>query len=119
LDSVEILRYAEKGDIKCYLTSNSITDLMYILRKYINDIKIREEAIKNILQIVDIVSVGKKEIFNAFDLEYSDFEDALQICCAKKIKAHYVITRNIKDFKNSDIKIKIPKAFIDLLKNQK
>ena len=43
------------------------------------------------------------DLKNAAVMLTSDFEDALQICCAKRIKADYIITRNIRAFENSKI----------------
>jgi predicted nucleic acid-binding protein len=111
-NSAKVLQMAEKGEIICYITANSITDILYILKKYVKDRSERENIVRNLFEIVDIVSVTKKDIFRSFDYGYADFEDALQNQCAKKMKAQYIVTRNEKDFKDTEIKIVSPEKFI-------
>jgi predicted nucleic acid-binding protein len=110
--AIEILRLSDSGKIESYITSNSITDIFYVLRKYFNKIDDRQRAVKYILNMIDIISVTKTDIFKSFEFEYSDFEDALQTQCAKKIKADYIVTRNEKDFKDKSIKVISPENFI-------
>ena len=117
LHAIEVLRLAERGQIECHITANSITDIFYILRKYLSDPKDRELAIRNILQLVNIVGITKKDIIKSFELQYTDFEDALQTQCAKKLKADYIITRNEKDFKSLTVKVVSAEQFIEIAKN--
>lgn len=110
--AVEILKLSDLGKMESVITSNSITDIFYVLRKYFNKIEDREKAVKHILQMLDIVSVTKTDIFKSFELKYTDFEDALQTQCAKKVKADYIITRNEKDFKDKSVKAISPEKFL-------
>jgi hypothetical protein len=43
------------------------------------------------------------------------FEDALQTQCAKKIKVDYIITRNVKDFKDKAVNVVTPEKFLKLI----
>ena len=57
------------------------------------------------------------EVYNAVKNEkFNDFEDCLQDACAYQNKMDYIITRNIKDFKNSRVKALTPKESISILK---
>lgn len=103
--------------IKSYITSNSITDIFYVIKKFFKKIDDRKKAVRHILQMIDIVSVTKTDIFKSFELDYTDFEDALQTQCAKKIKAEYIITRNQKDFKDNTISVITPEKFMSTLLN--
>jgi predicted nucleic acid-binding protein len=114
--SVEVLRLAEKSRVDCYLTANSITDILYILRKYISDYKDRETAIKNIMQIVEVVSITKRDILKAFEFGLNDYEDALQTQCARKIKADYIVTRNKQDFINIGVEVVTAEEFVEVAK---
>jgi len=51
--------------------------------------------------IVDIANVLKSDVLKAFEMDFSDFEDALLARCARRIKADYIITRNKQDFTKS------------------
>ncbi len=110
--AIEILQLADTKKIEAYITSNSITDIFYVLKKYFKSIEDRKAAVKHILNMIEIISVTKTDIFKSFELEYSDFEDALQTQCAKKVKANYIVTRNKKDFKDQSIKVVTSEEFL-------
>ena len=42
-----------------------------------------------------------------------DYEDALQSVCASRIKADFIITRNLKDFKSSKVMAIKPSELIE------
>ena len=48
-------------------------------------------------------------------MDFKDYEDALQSACATRIKANYIITRNIKDFANSKVAAIKPSELFDRL----
>lgn len=115
--ALEILILSDSGKLESYITSNSITDIFYVLRKYFDSVEDRKKAVKYILQMIEITSVTKTDIYKSFELEYTDFEDALQTQCAKKIKADYIITRNERDFKDKLVETISPEKFIEIFKN--
>ncbi len=44
--------------------------------------------------------------------EFSDFEDCLQMECAKAHEADYIITRNVSDYVTSEVKAIEPKDYL-------
>lgn len=48
-------------------------------------------------------------------LPNTDFEDALQSACALRIKADYIVTRNIKDFKKSRVAVIKPDELLGII----
>ena len=53
---------------------------------------------------IEVVGVTGEIIEKALDNEYfDDLEDCVQYECAKVVGAEYIITRNIKDFKENDV----------------
>jgi predicted nucleic acid-binding protein len=111
--ATRIMELAEQRKLNCFITANNITDIFYILRKYIQSPREREEIIRGILAIIDIVNITRKDIYRSFEHNAADFEDALLAQCAVKIKADYIVTRNQKDFKGSVVAVISP---VDLLK---
>ena len=66
-----------------------------------------------LLNIVDIITINKKNVLNALNSDFKDFEDALQNFSAqneKEIKT--IITRNIKDYKTSSLAVMSPEMFL-------
>ncbi|MCL6613686.1 MAG: PIN domain-containing protein [Firmicutes bacterium] len=110
--SAQILRLSETGKITAFITANSVTDIVYILRKYIPDKSILTLTIQNLLSIVDVADILKTDVLRAFELDFSDYEDALQARCARRIKANYIVTRNPSDFANSSVPALTPESFL-------
>ena len=73
---------------------------MYILKKYVSP-HLVQEIVSTLLLIVDVADVLRSDIRSALASEMNDYEDAVQSACAKRAKANYIITRNLKDFKMS------------------
>ena len=51
-------------------------------------------------------------MLNAASLDFSDYEDAVQASTAERIKAEYIVTRNLKDYKNSTVPPITPEEFL-------
>jgi predicted nucleic acid-binding protein len=113
-ESLKILEACENGDIDGAVTTVTVMDVMYILRKHINPAEVRD-AVWMLLQIVGVVPALKNDISNAFMWDFSDFEDAVQASCAARIKADYIVTRNVGDFEKSTIPSILPEDMLKLL----
>ncbi|BCS80052.1 hypothetical protein CaldiYA01_00120 [Caldicellulosiruptor diazotrophicus] len=98
--------------MKGYIASFVVTDLYYFIAKELGSDK-ATKAIKALLNIVKLVTVTKKDIEKAIENStINDLEDALQIQCAKKIRADFVITRDNK-LKKLIIKAISPSEFVE------
>lgn len=115
-DSLQILRFCEINKAEGHISAVTITDLMYILRKYIEPKGVRQ-AVQALLTILDVAAVGKSEINGAFQSEMTDFEDAVQAQCAKRLKADYIVTRNLRDFKASHVPAISPADAVTMLRS--
>ncbi len=93
------------------VTATTITDIYYISKKG----KGHNEAIEfiaNLLQIVDVLGVNKEVILSSIESEFLDFEDAIQSIVSSFNNIDIIITRNTKDFLNSEIKAISPSEFL-------
>ena len=113
-ESLQILRFCEIGRIEGFVSAITVTDVMYILRKHISPEKVRDSA-RTLTALVDVAGILKSDIVFAFSSDMADFEDAVQASCAERIKANYIITRNLKDFKNSTVPAITPTSALALL----
>jgi len=113
-ESLLILKYCELNIVKGYVSATTVTDVMYILRKHIPPGEVRE-AVKILLLIADVADVLKSDIYYALSSGIKDFEDAVQSSLARRIKADHIVTRNIKDFINSEIPAISPSELIKII----
>ncbi|MCX6054189.1 MAG: PIN domain-containing protein [Chloroflexi bacterium] len=109
--SAHLLVLIETGKIKGYVAFHSITTLFYLIKKDRSSAEARA-AITNLLQFLKIAAVEQYTIEQALNLEYRDFEDAVQMISAVQCKADYLITRNIKDYQPPLLTVLQPVEFI-------
>jgi predicted nucleic acid-binding protein len=112
--SSNVWKICETAQVEGYICALSVPNIVYILRKELTAEK-TEDIIKKLLLIFRIADLTAKDITCAAKMHLSDFEDALQISCASRIKAQYIVTRNVKDFVDSPIAAVKPSEFLDRL----
>lgn len=116
--SSEIYMLGLKKQIFFYTSSNTILTLHYLLKKFINEDNIRK-SLDEITSVVSIIPVDINIIRKSLKSSHKDFEDAIQITSAQSIhNMDCIVTRDLKDFKNSEIKVFTPDEFLTKLQTQ-
>ena len=106
--AIQLFSKAEEKKIKLYTSSHTIATTHYLLKKYLDEKDLREILI-NILDYLNIVAIDLDVLKKGLKSKHKDFEDALQIISAYSIeKIDCIVTRNIKDFKESEIPVLSP-----------
>lgn len=107
------------GEVDGYLTSHTLSDLFYILRKNF-DVEKRKKLLLFLCERMNIIPEDKETIEKALNCEkWNDLEDGLQMQCAKNEDLDYIVTRNIKDFTASSVLPVLLGQFIEICKNWK
>ena len=101
-DSLRVFKYCETNRISGSISALSIPNIVYIMRKELDNNRIKE-ILTTLTSIFTVVDLRQTDLMKAADLDFDDYEDAVQSICASKEKASYIVTRNIKDFKNSSV----------------
>ncbi len=101
----------DQNHIPC-ISASAVTDIVYILRKYIADKKKLLDTVKDFLKLVAILPTTQHTVSNAFLLNFDDYEDAVQLQVAIENKISRIITRNQKDFRSHIVATQTPKAFL-------
>lgn len=101
-DSLKVFKYCETNQIMGCISALSIPNIVYIMRKELDSERIKEILI-TLTSLFTVLDLRETDLIKAAELEFSDYEDALQSICASRAKANYIVTRNIKDFKNSTV----------------
>lgn len=101
-EASKVFKFCEVNKIEGYISAISVPNIVYILRKELDAEKTKKilDQLSLIFKISDLKSDDLKKAAN---LMFDDYEDALKSVCASRIKANYIITRNIKDFTNSKV----------------
>jgi len=104
--------YLMTSKAKIWLTASTITDIYYVTRRTLKDAPAAKKIIATLLNAFNISAVDKTDCLNALDIPNDDYEDALVSTCASKIKAAYIITRNLKDFTDSTVPAISPDEYV-------
>ncbi len=98
----KIFKLCEVKKLTGYISALSVPNIVYILRKEL-DAKRVQEILSHLTLLFDVADLKADDLKKAAALGFPDFEDALQSVCAARIKADYIITRNLKDFTGSKV----------------
>ena len=106
--AIALFSEAEKKNVKLFTSSLAIATTHYLLKKYTEEKKLRQ-ILLDLTEYLSIIPIDADQIRKGLKSKHKDFEDALQILCAGSIpKIDCIITRNTKDFKQSDIPVISP-----------
>ena len=110
----ELFELSEQGNVKLFLSAISINNIYYIVRRFLGHKKTLE-VIEILTEMTEIIGTTKKEIIQALNNNFTDYEDSIQYSSALTIKdLDAIITRNIKDYRNSSIAVMTPLNFLKL-----
>lgn len=107
-----IFSLADKNKIDLVVSALSIANAHYIISS-IKSKTIAREAIAKFKVLVTIVSLSDKIIeLSLNDNKFPDFEDGLQYYSAIEVNCKFIITRDLKDFKNSNLPVMTADSYI-------
>ncbi len=106
-----VWKLCETEKAKGYVSALTFANLVYIMRKELDPKKIGEtlEALSLIFEFADF---NVTDLTHAAELEWDDFEDAVQSVTAERVHADYIITRNVRDFAKSKVVAFTPSELI-------
>lgn len=113
-EAKKVVLACAEGKVKGCIAAHSVPNMYFILRKDYNE-KDRREVLYNLCSVFDVEGIDKTKLLAGLQNEnFSDFEDCLQMECAKAYGAEYIVTRNINDYETSQVKAILPKDFLEL-----
>lgn len=111
-DAAKVLSLCESREIIGCITSVIISNVYYLLRQSATHEKVIEK-LTQLITITEVLSTDKEVILKALNSDFRDFEDAIQNYSAELHgQIDVIITRNIKDFKNSSLGIMTPGNYL-------
>lgn len=110
--AVEVLELVQYDNVQEYVSAAAVTDIYYIAYKYLKDKELVRQLLKKLMGIVSIAAVSEKEIEEALELAWNDFEDSVQYVVALLNEMDGIVTRNPKDYKRADMKVWSPEQVL-------
>ncbi len=111
-EAAVIFTLIEQKRIKGYASSLTFSNLYYVLRKVESHNRVITK-LDSISRLVTILKVDQQTVKDAIASGFQDFEDSIQYYCALDYKKiDILITRNTKDYKNSEIPVMTPTDYL-------
>lgn len=111
--ATEILNRCEEKKLNGYTTPVIICNVYYLLRKTATH-QVIIEKIKQLLNIIEITEMNKEVVLYALNSKFKNFEDALQnFSAVHNGTLNIILTRNIKDFKKSELAVLTPETYLE------
>ena len=114
--SVRAVSLSRSHDVNNFISASSVTDIYYLAYKNLKDHQALRKMFKDIFEFVGVVKVIDEDIHKAFALNWKDFEDSVQYAVAANNEFDGIVTRNMKGFEDSEVKIFTPEeicAYVD------
>lgn len=115
-DSSKVLSLCETRQVKGYFSCLSFSNVCYACRpRWTNkDIEYYLNVLSRMLIFSDLDVFRLRE---GYLMNFNDYEDAVQAATAEYVCADYIVTRNVKDFKKSNIKAITPSDLLKIYDN--
>ena len=113
-EALVLFELAKQKKLTLIVADFSFINLAYITRKLFTQEELYA-LFSDLCLYVKVVEVGGMIIKKSFQKRWKDMEDCVQYLVAKREEADYLITRNEKDFSDSDIPVLSPSEFLDMI----
>ena len=108
--SAAIWRGCEAGLFTGFVSVLTAANIMYIMRRQMDP-----ETISDVIQKLGLIfrftELTPADLWKAAEMQWRDFEDAIQSVTARRVRADYIITRNTRDYSDSPVQAITPDAF--------
>jgi len=108
--SAAIWRGCEAGLFTGFVSVLTAANIMYIMRRQMDP-----ETISDVIQKLGLIfrftELTPADLRKAAEMQWRDFEDAIQSVTARRVRADYIITRNTMDYSDSPVQAITPDAF--------
>ena len=107
----QLFQLSIDSDLKLCVSPTTITNINYIIGRIENK-KQANLKTKKILKLVIVETICQTTLNKAIQSNFKDFEDGVQNFCAIEANHKIIITRNLKDYKESEPAILTPIEYL-------
>lgn len=112
--AAKIATLADKSKAKLIVSALTYSTVFYLLSKFEGN-EVVKDKLRKFKVIAETSDLTDKIIDKGLSSKFTDFEDALQYHCAVKMDCNILITRNEKDFKESEIPVMTADEYLNTL----
>ncbi len=118
-ESAALFSLADRKKIEISVSSLTVANTSYVLLRQLKAKKVKE-VLRKLRLVVNVLPLDNKIIGLALNDEtFTDFENGLQYFTAIENEQEMIITRNLKDYKTSQIPVITARQFLEIMKENK
>ena len=114
----KIFIYSANKQFEGYITAKSVTDIYYLTHRLTHSDSETRKILSKLFTLFHLLDTTSLDCRKAISSEISDYEDAIMVETAIRSEIDCIVTRNIKDFKNSTVKVFEPSALLMILEEE-
>lgn len=100
-DSQRLVVKVINKEIDGYISSKQITDIYYVLRKYVPNEEIKRQIIKDIVESFNVLPLLPSDVSISLKSDIPDFEDAVLEEAVSVNCIPFIVTHNAKHFEKA------------------
>ena len=101
-DSSLVWKLCETEQAEGYVSALTFANLVYVMRKELDPPQI-QDVLKKLQLIFRFADFSAADMEKAAEMKWDDNKDAIQAATAGRIAADFIVTRNVRDFKQSKV----------------
>ena len=114
--SIQVMEICADKQIEGYVAFHSLSIIWYTSGRMKETEETRREWLGRVCKILTTSSASHEAIVEAVNnVEFRDFEDNLQECCAVSAGCDYIVTVNIKDYEHSRVPAVTPSELVQII----
>ena len=114
-DAQKIFIHSANRQFEGYITAKSVTDIYYLTHRLTHSDAETRKILSKLFTLFNLLDTTSLDCRKAISSEISDYEDAIMVETAIRSEMDCIVTRNVKDYTKSSIKVCEPSAFLKLL----
>ena len=111
VDSSTVWKLCETGQMEGFVSALTFANLVYVMRRELTPAQI-QDVLEKLHLIFHFADFSVSDMDKAAVMKWDDFEDAIQAATAERIGADFIVTRNIRDFRQSRVPSLTPAELI-------
>ena len=93
------------------LTAKSVTDIHYLLRRSLRDEEKARTLLRTLFALFAVEDTCAMDCQLALESLTQDYEDAIMVETARRLRLDCIVTRNLKDYMMADVPVYEPGEF--------
>ena len=117
-DAQQLFLYSANKQIEGYITAKSVTDIYYLTHRLIHSDSETRKILNKLFVLFHLLDTTSLDCRKAVASEIGDYEDAIMVETAIRSEMDCIVTRNVKDYAKSQVKVYEPSELIKLLEKE-